>query len=83
MLMQSHREPDNDVGLHYRMLLQQDDAEFGNRLKRVILLGDHHQLPPVVKNRAFQKYSHMDQSLFTRFVRLGMPYIQVRLLLLF
>jgi intron-binding protein aquarius len=59
------------------MLLQNDDAEFGSRLKRVILLGDHHQLPPVIKNRAFQKYSHMDQSLFTRFVRLGMPYIQL------
>ena len=59
------------------MLLQEEDPEFGSRLKRVILLGDHHQLPPVIKNRAFQKYSHMDQSLFTRFVRLGMPYIQV------
>jgi intron-binding protein aquarius len=26
---------------------------------------------------AFQKYSHMDQSLFTRFVRLGVPYIEL------
>ncbi|KAE8691123.1 hypothetical protein F3Y22_tig00110893pilonHSYRG01277 [Hibiscus syriacus] len=26
---------------------------------------------------AFQKYSHMDQSLFTRFVRLGIPYIEL------
>ena len=30
-----------------------------------------------MKNRAFQKYSHMEQSLFTRLVRLGMPYIQL------
>jgi intron-binding protein aquarius len=59
------------------MMLQVDDKEFGNRLKRVVLLGDHHQLPPVIKNRAFQKFCHMDQSLFTRFVRLGMPYIQL------
>jgi intron-binding protein aquarius len=59
------------------MLLQNLDPEFGSRLKRVILLGDHHQLPPVIKNRAFQKYSHLDQSMFTRFVRLGMPYIQL------
>jgi intron-binding protein aquarius len=35
------------------------------------------QLPPVVKNMAFQKYSHMDQSLFTRFVRLGTPYVEL------
>ena len=27
---------------------------FLSRLKRVMLIGDHHQLPPVVKNRAFQ-----------------------------
>ena len=48
-----------------------------SRLKRVILLGDHHQLPPVVKNLAFQKYCHMDQSLFSRFVRLGTPAIEL------
>lgn len=48
-----------------------------SRLKRVCLIGDHNQLPPVVKNMAFQKYSHLDQSLFARFVRLGMPYVQL------
>ncbi|CAI5536299.1 unnamed protein product [Closterium sp. Naga37s-1] len=48
-----------------------------SRLKRCILIGDHNQLPPVVKNMAFQKYSRMDQSLFTRFVRLGVPYIEL------
>ena len=45
-----------------------------SRLKRCILIGDHNQLPPVVKNLAFQKFSHMDQSLFTRFIRLGVPH---------
>ena len=59
------------------MLLQRADTESGSRLQRIILLGDHHQLPPVIKNRAFQKFSHMDQSLFTRFIRLGMPYVQL------
>ncbi|KAM7528012.1 hypothetical protein LguiB_031422 [Lonicera macranthoides] len=58
------------------MLLQRQEDGYA-RLKRCILIGDHHQLPPVVKNMAFQKYSHMDQSLFTRFVRLGIPYIEL------
>jgi len=59
------------------MLLQQTRPREESRLKRVVLVGDHHQLPPVVKNIAFQKYSHLDQSLFTRFVRLGLPTIQL------
>jgi intron-binding protein aquarius len=50
------------------MLLQNFDVVEGCRLKRVILIGDHHQLPPVVKNMAFQKYGNFDQSLFTRYV---------------
>lgn len=48
------------------MVLQNFDEVEGCRLKRVVLIGDHHQLPPVVKNVAFQKYGHLDQSLFAR-----------------
>ena len=60
------------------MLLQDfDPIDGSNRLKRVVLLGDHHQLPPVVKHAAFQKFSKLDQSLFTRFIRLGVPSIQL------
>jgi intron-binding protein aquarius len=59
------------------MLLQQQHKGKPSRLKRVVLIGDHNQLPPVIKNTAFQKYSKMDQSLFTRFVRLGVPYIEL------
>jgi intron-binding protein aquarius len=59
------------------MLLQQQHTGKESRLKRVVLIGDHNQLPPVIKNTAFQKYSKMDQSLFTRFVRLGVPYIEL------
>eukprot|EP00918_Siedleckia_nematoides_P031293 GHVU01067686.1.p1 GENE.GHVU01067686.1~~GHVU01067686.1.p1 ORF type:complete len:1407 (+),score=272.23 GHVU01067686.1:176-4222(+) len=58
------------------MLLQRSERG-ASRLKRVILIGDHHQLPPVVKHRAFQQYGKMDQSLFTRFVRLQSPYLQL------
>ena len=82
-----------------------------NQLKRVIMIGDHHQvglgsyignarnycsthstqyfpflppshflcsqLPPVVQNMAFQKYSNMEQSMFARFVRLRVPTVQL------
>ena len=58
-------------------LLQNHDEVEGCRLKRVVLIGDHRQLPPVVKNMAFQRYSHLDQSLFARFVRLGTPTVQL------
>jgi len=59
------------------MLLQDTDPVDGCRLKRVVLLGDHFQLPPVVKHMALQKFSKLDQSLFTRFIRLGVPSIQL------
>ena len=49
----------------------------GSRLKRFILIGDHHQLPPVVQMGALAKYSHMDQSMFQRMIRLGVPHVQL------
>ncbi|KHN88639.1 Intron-binding protein aquarius [Toxocara canis] len=58
-------------------LLLQNPQDGRSRLKRWIMIGDHHQLPPVVQNVAFQKYSNMEQSLFSRFVRLGVPHIQL------
>jgi intron-binding protein aquarius len=48
-----------------------------SRLQRVILIGDHHQLPPVMQHLAFQKYARLDQPLFTRFIRLGTPYVEL------
>ena len=78
-------------GFHYDNLLMEESAqvleietfipmllqENSKKLKRVVLIGDHNQLPPVVKNLSFQKYAHLDQSLFTRFVRLGIPYVEL------
>uniref|UniRef100_A0A915BBL4 Intron-binding protein aquarius n=2 Tax=Parascaris univalens TaxID=6257 RepID=A0A915BBL4_PARUN len=58
-------------------LLLQNPQDGRSRLKRWIMIGDHHQLPPVVQNVAFQKYSNMEQSLFARFVRLGVPFVQL------
>ena len=58
-------------------LLLQNPSDGYNRLKRWIMIGDHHQLPPVVKNLAFQKFSNMEQSLFARLVRLGVPTVQL------
>ena len=58
-------------------LMLQTTEDNLNRLKRVILIGDHNQLPPVIKNMAFQKYSNMEQSMFTRFVRLGVPAVHL------
>ena len=57
------------------MLLQKNRGQ--QRLKRVVLIGDHNQLPPVVQNLALQKYAHMDQSLFSRLVRLGVPHVEL------
>ena len=60
------------------MLLQKGDADSStSRLKRICLIGDHNQLPPVVKNQMFARYSNLDQSMFTRLIRLGVPYIQL------
>ncbi|XP_060606233.1 RNA helicase aquarius-like [Ruditapes philippinarum] len=58
-------------------LLLQNPEFNNNRLKRWIMIGDHHQLPPVIKNMAFQKFSNMEQSLFTRLVRLGVPTVDL------
>jgi intron-binding protein aquarius len=63
------------------LLLQRGDAggakSASSRLKRVCYMGDHNQLPPVIKNISFARFSNLDQSLFTRLIRLGVPYIQL------
>jgi len=58
------------------LLLQSQQTSAG-RLKRAVFIGDHNQLPPVIQNMAFQKYSRMDQSLFARLIRLGVPAVQL------
>eukprot|EP01134_Creolimax_fragrantissima_P002995 CFRG2995T1 len=58
-------------------MMCQDPSDGMTRLKRVVLIGDHHQLPPVIKNMAFQKFSNMEQSMFTRFIRLNVPAVHL------
>lgn len=58
-------------------LLLQNPENNVNRLKRWIMIGDHQQLPPIIQNSAFQKFSNMEQSLFARFMRLGVPAIEL------
>ncbi|CAF2510697.1 unnamed protein product [Rotaria sp. Silwood2] len=41
------------------------------------MIYDHHQLPPVIKHMPFQKYSNIEQALFTRLVRLDVPTIDL------
>ncbi|KAL7694244.1 putative intron-binding protein aquarius [Plasmopara halstedii] len=53
------------------------DQKMLSGLKRVVLLGDPKQLPPVVRSIALRSYAHFGQSLFSRFLRLGVPHIML------
>ncbi|KAF2115980.1 hypothetical protein BDV96DRAFT_520392 [Lophiotrema nucula] len=47
------------------------------RLKRIVLCGDHLQNSPIIQNLAFRQYANLEQSLFLRLVRLGVPAINL------
>ncbi|OWZ19043.1 hypothetical protein PHMEG_0006768 [Phytophthora megakarya] len=51
------------------------ESKTSSGLKRVVLMGDVKQLPPVVMSPALKTYAHFDQSLFTRLLRLGVPHV--------
>ncbi|CAD6502197.1 BgTH12-02436 [Blumeria graminis f. sp. triticale] len=46
-------------------------------LQRVVLCGDHFQNSPVIQNLAFRQYANLEQSLFYRLIRLGVPTINL------
>lgn len=46
-------------------------------LRRIVLCGDHLQNSPIVQNLAFRQYANLEQSLFLRLVRLGVPTIML------
>ena len=46
-------------------------------LQRIILCGDHLQNSPIIQNYAFRQYANLEQSLFLRLVRLGVPTVML------
>ena len=74
MLLQA---PDDDVGDGGGGGAPPSSDTCSTRLARVVLIGDHHQLPPVVKNAALARGCGLDQSAFARLVRLGTPAVQL------
>jgi intron-binding protein aquarius len=46
-------------------------------LQRIVLCGDHLQNSPIIQNLAFRQYANLEQSLFLRLVRLGVPVINL------
>ena len=44
-------------------------------LQRIVLCGDHLQNSPIIQNMAFRQFANLEQSLFLRLVRLGVPTI--------
>ncbi|KAI9723064.1 MAG: hypothetical protein M1828_004312 [Chrysothrix sp. TS-e1954] len=46
-------------------------------LKRIVLCGDHLQNSPVIQSQALRQYAGLDQSLFARLIRLGVPAIHL------
>lgn len=46
-------------------------------LQRIVLCGDHFQNSPIIQNLAFRQFANLEQSLFLRLVRLGVPTINL------
>ncbi|KAK4167677.1 P-loop containing nucleoside triphosphate hydrolase protein [Cladorrhinum sp. PSN259] len=57
------------------LALQKPNQDGQMALQRVVLCGDHYQNSPVIQGLAFRHYANLEQSLFSRLVRLGVPAI--------
>ncbi|KAF3307750.1 hypothetical protein TWF173_002362 [Orbilia oligospora] len=58
-------------------LTLQNSPDGKSPIKRVILCGDHLQNSPVIQSSPLRYFANMEQSLFARFVRLGVPLIRL------
>ena len=56
-------------------LALQNPKNGGLPLQRIVLCGDHLQNSPIIQNMAFRQFANLEQSLFLRLVRLGVPTI--------
>lgn len=58
-------------------LALQDPKNGESPLQRIVLCGDHLQNSPIIQNLAFRQFANLEQSLFLRLVRLGVPAINL------
>lgn len=82
------------LGLHFSTLIMEDASEAleidtllpllmassatnSNNLKRVVLMGDPAK-QPAFNSQALKSYAHLNQSLFARLIRLGVPAIELK-----
>ncbi|KAL1836269.1 hypothetical protein VTJ49DRAFT_5377 [Mycothermus thermophilus] len=56
-------------------LAMQKSKDGKSGLQRVVLCGDHYQNSPIIQGLAFRHFANLEQSLFSRLVRLGAPTI--------
>ncbi|KAF7681106.1 dead helicases superfamily protein [Alternaria burnsii] len=70
-------EIENFIPLALQNPREQEDGERELPLQRIVLVGDHLQNSPVIQNLAFRQYANLEQSLFQRLVRLGVPTIML------
>ncbi|KAK5076193.1 hypothetical protein LTR64_006329 [Lithohypha guttulata] len=56
--------------------MQNPDTKTGELpLRRMVLVGDHLQNSPIIQNNALGDYANLEQSMFLRLIRLGVPHI--------
>lgn len=58
-------------------LALQNSKDGESALQRIVLCGDHLQNSPIIQNLAFRQFAKLEQSLFLRLVRLGVPIISL------
>jgi intron-binding protein aquarius len=60
------------------LTLQLPDQDTGKSLlERIVMLGDENEASPLIRGKALTNYSKLNQSLFTRLIRLGFPVLRL------